>query len=334
VTVHRAIGGLLAATSIGRRATTTIAASAISLAFAPGCHDVIDSRFPYVCPTSTASAALPVTLSETGLYTDLSTETLAPGVVAYRPRFELWSDGAEKRRWLALPAGSQIDTSDPDDWVFPDGTRVWKEFSRDGVRVETRLIEKSDDEWLAQAYVWRDDESDAIAAPVGYVDARGTDHDVPASGECAGCHGGRRSFVLGVSAVQLGYDAPAGELDLADLQADNALSTTIPATIALPGDADAQAALGYLHANCGHCHNSAPPARSCMDPDVHDLWLQIDDLSSVEATATFAAIDAEGDTLVRRMSRRSWPGRMPPLGSQIVDDDAIDLLERWIARLP
>src|SRR6185295_6866071 len=143
---------------------------------ASGCHDVLDGALPFVCPPSAPIDALPERLSETGLYADLARDAIAPGVLPYRPRFELWSDGAEKRRWLAVPAGTQIDDADPDDWVFPDGTRIWKEFVRDGTRVETRLIAKVDSKWLAQAYVWRDDESDAIAAPAGYIDARGTPH--------------------------------------------------------------------------------------------------------------------------------------------------------------
>jgi hypothetical protein len=210
------------------------------------------------------------------------------------------------------------------------------------VRVETRLIARVGAEWLAQAYVWLDDESDAIAAPAGHLDARGTSHDVPASGECAGCHGGRNSFVLGVSAVQLGYDAPAGDLDLAELHAANALVVPLRDSIALPDDPIAQSALGYLHANCGHCHNSAAPDRPCLDPDVHDFWLRIDDLTSVESTATYRSAvgdaiqpgDPGGSSLIRRMSKRSLPGRMPPLGSRVVDDLSVETLRTWISSLP
>lgn len=54
-----------------------------------------------------------------------------------------------------------------------------------------------------------------------------TSSDVPAAGECGGCHGGRRSFALGVSAVQLAHDAPAGELDLEDLVATERLTARL-----------------------------------------------------------------------------------------------------------
>jgi hypothetical protein len=314
-------------------ATSTLAAA--------GCHDLFDRALPYVCPASTPIDALPDRLSQTGLYADLAGDVVAPGVLPYRPRFELWSDGADKRRWLALPTGAQIDTADPDDWQFPDGTRLWKEFSRDGVRVETRLIAKLAGEWHAQAYVWRGDGSDAIAAPEGYLDARGTPHDVPAAGECAGCHGGRTSFVLGVSAVQLGHDAAAGSLDVADLVAAGALTVPVAASIALPGDDVAQAALGYLHANCGHCHNSAAPARPCLEPGAYDFWLNLDGLAAVESTSTYTSAvdgairpgDPDGSGVIGRMSTRSLLRRMPPLGSRVVDDQAVATLRTWIAGL-
>ena len=99
---------------------------------------------PWVCDEVDEDrvSRAPKRLTETGLFADAARESLAPGVMAYAPRFQLWSDGAEKRRWLWLPPGTRIDTSDMDSWVFPVGTKFWKEFTRDGVRVETRLLEK------------------------------------------------------------------------------------------------------------------------------------------------------------------------------------------------
>ena len=76
-------------------------------------------------------------LADTGLYQDASAERVAADVLAYTPQYPLWSDGATKRRWIRLPPGAAIDASDPDAWVFPIGTQIWKEFSFGG-RVETR----------------------------------------------------------------------------------------------------------------------------------------------------------------------------------------------------
>ena len=316
--------------------------------------------FFYVCPEPDPArlAALPDRLSDTGIYSDLAAGTLAPGVERFRPAYELWSDGAEKRRFIRLPAGERIDTSDMNAWSLPVGTRIWKEFRRDGIRVETRLIERvgsGPGAWSAQAYVWTDADDDAVAAPAGFVDARGTGHNVPGAGECVGCHGGRASYALGFSAIQLSTDPASGddagdegEIDLRALIDADRLSAPPPGLFALPGDDTERAALGYLHANCGHCHNPDRPsaeAGPCFDPDnALDFWLLVERLASPDETPTHESAvgsviqpgDPRGSAILGHMSTRGlfFPLRMPPIGSERVDRDALELLERWIAGLP
>ena len=53
------------------------------------------------------------------------------------PTEALWSDGAVKRRFIYLPPGTTIDTTNMDEWVFPVGTKFWKEFSVDGRKLRT-----------------------------------------------------------------------------------------------------------------------------------------------------------------------------------------------------
>src|SRR4051812_16610876 len=113
----------------------------------------------WVCdlPDPDRTAELPAHLSATGLYADIASEELAADVVPYTPQFPLWSDGAAKQRWIWLPPGTQIDTTDMDEWQFPDGTKLWKQFSVAGVKVETRLLEKRgarEQDWIAISYVW------------------------------------------------------------------------------------------------------------------------------------------------------------------------------------
>src|SRR5437762_972066 len=115
-------------------------------------------------PPGCAEMGVPApTLTCTGLYSDISTKELAPGVEPYLPAIALWSDGADKDRWIRLPPGTTIDTSDPNEWAFPDGTKLWKQFSRDGRRVETRLWQKvRSGFWVDAAYAWSDDETEAV----------------------------------------------------------------------------------------------------------------------------------------------------------------------------
>jgi len=303
----------------------------------------------HVCdpPDERLVSKLPARLSEAGLYSDIATDTVSADVLPFQPRFALWSDGAAKRRWIRLPPGTRIDTSDMDSWVFPEGTQLWKEFTRDGTRVETRLLQKvgpSDDDWVGLAYLWDPGQKDAVAAPYGAIDALGTPHNVPASAECMGCHGGRKSRALGFSAVQLSLDAEPGSLGLDDLAAAGLLSDPPEGAIEVPGNATEQAALGYLHANCGHCHNQARPPSSgarCFDPrNELDFWLPAARFQSVEDTPAYESAIGErkirpgepnDSVLIRKISSRDPSAQMPPLGTEVIDEQALDLLRDWIS---
>lgn len=293
-------------------------------------------------------STLPTRLSETGLYADAQSLELGDGVLAYHPQFPLFSDGSEKRRWIRLPAGSRIDTRDMNDWIFPERTRVWKEFSRDGRRIETRLLEKygpGEDDWVGVAYVWDASQRDAVAAPSGAIDVGGTSLDVPASGECMACHGGRRSRVLGFSAIQLSTEASPGEVNLMELMSTNRLTHPPAAPFRVPGNETEQAALGYLHANCSHCHNPARPSSTgarCFDPKTPtDFRLLVDELMSPQGTQTYRTAigksmkpgDPGDSPIIDQMSRRGMFKQMPPLATEIVDREAVDLLTRWISEM-
>ena len=289
---------------------------------------------------------LPETLAESGLYAPGSTSELAPGVMAYAPRYELWSDGAEKQRWLLLPAGTQIDTSDMDAWQFPVGTKLWKEFARDGKRLETRLVWNTDEGWFRMAFVCKDAESEAVAAPNGQDDVRDTEHDVPQRTACGECHDGQPDFVLGLSAIQLAHDGPG--LTLAQLVADGLRSAPPTADLELP-DTEEWNTLGYLHANCGSCHS---PRSIVWDKVDLDLWLRASELASVADTRSYQSTvgvaltdtggslslriapgDPAASGLVLRMNTRGDETAMPPLASERVDESGIALVSSFIEGL-
>jgi hypothetical protein len=204
----------------------------------------------------------PLDLQCTGLYADWASKTIAAGVEAYTPAFAMWSDGASARRWIALPPGASIDTSDLDDWTFPVDTRVWQELSlplgdaSELVRVETRFLWRSSAGWVRTTYRWSDDgETSATDLPAGEPNVRGTGYEVPANFECDQCHQTRAKHVLGFDAVSLSAPGASG-LTMQVLVA-RGLLTEPPAVLPMvPGNAIESAALGWLHANCGTaCHN-------------------------------------------------------------------------------
>ncbi len=107
----------------------------------------------------------PADLRDTGLYASWTEKRIRPDNLAFSPQYPLWTDGATKRRWVHIPRGKWVDASRPDDWVFPPGTRFWKEFGF-GRPVETRYLERRrDGTWLYATYVWSEDGREARLAP-------------------------------------------------------------------------------------------------------------------------------------------------------------------------
>lgn len=290
-------------------------------------------------------------LSETGLY-EADMTTLAAGVMPYEPQFQLWSDAAAKQRWIYVPAGEQIDTSDMDSWDFPVGTKLWKEFSRSSVRVETRLLEKlPDGTWRRNTFIWNDAQSDAEYSPLGQTDAKGTAHDVPTEEDCRTCHSGTDAQVLGFSAIQLSHDGDG--TTLGDLIADDLLSDPPAGNFVIPGTDTEVAAFGYLHANCGTCHN--PESNTFLTIDM-DLSLRTTDLgpdpttmavyettvgvpisllerNPPDASHRITADNLTDSALYVRMNARGEEWDMPQLGTEDVDTAGAALVAAWISSL-
>jgi hypothetical protein len=214
------------------------------------------------CSNDTQADGLTRHLACSGLYADFAAKTLAPGVEPYKPAIEFWSDGAVKSRFLYIPPGTTIDDSNFDEWKWPDGTTAWKEFKVEGKRVETRIFKKVNGVFTSTTYIWTDDESDAVRSEKGKkVPVAGKPaYEVPSTGYCLECHQGKLDQLLGLEAVNLGIPGATG-VTLATLAAKNLLSPPPPATaLAIPDDptiaaGKAPVALGWLHTNCGTCHN-------------------------------------------------------------------------------
>lgn len=287
-------------------------------------------------------------------------------MLPFAPQYPLWTDGAEKRRWLHLPAGRFIDASRPDAWQFPPGTKLWKEFGFAGRPVETRYIERlPDGVWRYASYLWDAEGRSARLAPERGLTlvldaAPGGRYDVPARLDCTACHEGAPVPVLGASALQLSPDrdplaphaAPArpGDADLRSLSAGGWLSGLPAALLERPPRIAAQspaerAAFGYLHANCGHCHNDhgAPVAlvlaQSAADPAGSAARVRA---SLLDAPVRWRPADAppqarlvvpgqpEASLLLARMQTRQPLRQMPPLGTRAADAEGIAAVTSWI----
>lgn len=312
-----------------------------------------------------AAGELPSDVFCTGLYAEHDATKHASDVRPYTPGVTLWSDGAEKQRYLFLPQGTQIDTSDMDAWKFPVGTKAWKEFRFGGTLVETRLFWKTDAmNWASGTYIWNESNTSAALDTSTKPTLLTTGYEIPTAKDCGKCHHGGADKLLGIEAVALSLPSAVG-VTLDSLVKSNALSAPPSVTSAsLPEDSTgkAGAALGYLHANCGMpCHStrglgeetqlvlrlragellpvsgSAPTGKDARATDAY--------LATVGKQPTTASVIQQfpgadritpghhDQSLVWLLPHRRGAYQMPPLVSHVVDDVGTQKVADWIDSL-
>lgn len=292
---------------------------------------------------------VPAFLSDTGLF-EGETDTIVAEAIEYQPGTELWADSALKQRWVLIPDDEMVDTSDMDAWVFPEGTKAWKQFSLEGNKVETRMLWKRENGWLSVSYLWDDDGSVARAVPDGANNVNGTSHDVPSQAECAECHNRLAEPVLGFGAIQL--SSASLPVSVTSLSEDGLLSDVPAAPIEIPGNEVEVAALSYLHGNCGGCHN--PNSDVAEKVDVM-LRLRTDALENVEDTSIYqTSVNVplkkglgspeinriikggvpEESAIFVRMNSRADDVAMPPVATEQIDQNGVAAVQAWIQVLP
>ena len=167
-----------------------------------------------------------------------------------------------------LPDGAQIDTASMDEWTYPVGTKVWKEFRSAGKRIETRFMQKvRDDRWVqARLRVVAPTRRPRRCRPrARRVDlGGGATYVVPKSSECNDCHKGRKDKLLGfeaISARSARRERPHARRARRGGPAHARRPRRPRSTIADDGTGHAAQALAWLHVNCGtSCHTGTSTA--------------------------------------------------------------------------
>jgi mono/diheme cytochrome c family protein len=313
-------------------------------------------------------AQAPERLHDTGLYDGPGSDAIAAENRAFSPQYPLWTDGAEKSRWVYLPPGTRIDASDFLDWDLPVGTKLWKEFRFAGQRVETRMIWRAaSDDWVFATYIWNSAGTDARRAPAEGVRhaadlGNGKRHAIPSTSDCTACHGTTKPGPLGFNALQLspardpnaihGEPLQPGMVTLETLRAENRLAGAAPSLAATApriasDNPRTRRVLGYLVANCGGCHNGRGEI-AALGPVLRyeDLLRDADQVAEAlvgQRTKWQVAgrhndsvlVDVaapEQSALLARLRSRSPSSQMPPLGTVIRDDAAVQAVSEWISR--
>jgi len=287
----------------------------------------------------------PARLSETGLFVDTATLTPADDLIPYEVRVALWSDGAEKKRWLKLPAGGKV-TFHPDEvWKLPVGSTVVKHFELSEHRIETRLITRRSSGYAFTTYRWNESQSDADRLENGADEILDVQSPpllwhYPSVNECRTCHTRAAEPVLALHTRQLNH---AEQLE--EWQRQNRFDSPIgPANTYgsfPPPDLDparrSEKARAYLDVNCAHCHRPGGGAPGGADlryltpiGRTQLLWIPpaFGDLG-LPQPSRIEPYNKELSVLWHRL-QRSDRVRMPPLGTHRIDSFAVELIGNWI----
>jgi uncharacterized repeat protein (TIGR03806 family) len=305
-----------------------------------------------IVATATSGATLPQKLSQTGCFVAGNPQVPTDKLIPFEVNSPLWSDNAEKNRWLAVPAGQKIRVLADGDWDLPNGSVLVKEFRLGGKRIETRLfVRHTDGSWAGYTYEWNDAQTDATLLPDGKTKViAGQPWTYPSRSQCMGCHNASAGFSLGLETAQLNrVVAYAGEGRQNQLErfADLGLfAAPLPANPpALPtptstAATDAERARSYLHANCAFCHRPEGPGRGDQDlrfsrtfaqTKLCNVTPQSGDLGIAGAKLVVPG-DSSKSLLSVRMHRTD-DKRMPPVGSAIVDGKGSSIIDGWIESL-
>ena len=224
-----------------------------------------------------------------------------------------------------------------------------------------------DQYWQGYTYVWNDQQTEAnlllnpqgrdrtfqIADPAAPGGTRRQSWHFPSRTECTVCHNMAAKYVLGVTTHQMNrdYDYAGRKLNQVKLlETLGCFAKPLPKpTRDLPRLVDYRAstndlglrARSYLHANCSHCHrkwgggNARFQLLATLDlGDTGTLNVRPGQGTFGMASAkVLAAGDPYRSVMFFRMSKLG-SGRMPRIGSSVIDPVGTKLIKEWIATLP
>lgn len=324
-----------------------------------------DFAFPL---NAQSTKVFPTKLSDTKLFKNLETLEGASGLIPFEVNAPLWSDAALKRRWYALPEGSEkIVFSESGNWMFPVGTILVKHFELQVNpnlvrRLETRVFLYETAGWKGYSYKWNELQTDADLLPpegavetytvVDGINTRQQTWNYPTQAQCIGCHS-NSGFVLGLRTLQTNklvrYGSANVEINQLKVMKDLKLisdGVPDPTTLkAYPRFDNASIDVGlraraYLAVNCSTCHSGAAPPAGVK----FSYSLALADLNILNFAANNAMglgmgakrlvpHDKENSTLYLRMMSTDPANRMPKVGSNLVDPQGTALIAQWIDSL-
>lgn len=301
-----------------------------------------------------AGAGMPRNLSEFGFFADGARQVPAARVTPYALNTPLWSDGADKLRFIYLPEGTRL-TADGEGLLnFPVGAAIIKTFTfGEGTErrlIETRVLLHRADGWTALPYRWNAEQTEATLALAGgrtdLVTPAGEaiSYAIPNKNQCKTCHSKDGAVIpigpkaRNLSAAWLAGMVSAGLLDRVPERAGSLPDWRGHAT----GPAG-PLARAYLDVNCAHCHQPGGGAsNSGLDlrweqADPHAIGIMKRPVAAGRGAGghDFSVLPGRPDQsiLLYRMDSAEPGIAMPELGKASIDKHGVAVVRRWIAEM-
>lgn len=305
---------------------------------------------PGVSDAAIVGAAYPQTLAEYRFFADPAARRPVAGVVPYRLNTPLWSDGADKTRFVYVPAGTKAHAAGEGLIDLPVGSALIKHFAFGGRLVETRVLLHRPDGWVALPYRWDAAQGEArlvlggarvaVTTPAGET----ISYAIPNKNQCKECHAlAGKVTPIGPKAWNLAPQWLAAWHQAGHLDAVPAVARRVPLWEDRAAAPVAEAARGYLEANCAHCHN---PQGAASNSGLFLGWEVSDPVllgrgkrpvaagrGSLGLEFDIAPGDPEASILYRRMASREAGVAMPELGTAAVDPAGLAAVRAWIAAM-
>ena len=309
---------------------------------------------PRVNDAAILNDGLPRTLSDYGFFLDDTRQVPAARVTPYALNTPLWSDGADKLRFIYLPQGTQMTADGEGLLQFPVGSAIIKTFAfgegADRNLIETRVLLHRADGWVALPYRWNAEQTEAtLALTGGRVDittpaGEAISYAIPNKNQCKSCHSKDGQVIpIGPKARNLSADWLAhmgrGGLLIGDIAGGNRL----PDWRTHATDSAAPLARAYLDVNCAHCHQPGGGASNSgldlrweqSDPQAYGIMKRPVAAGRGSGGSDFSILPGHPDQsiLVYRMDSAEPGIAMPELGKSSVDKDGVAVVRRWIAEM-
>ena len=297
-------------------------------------------------------ATMPAALAEYGFFDDAPGQIPAARVTPYRLNTPLYSDGAEKLRFIYLPQGAQAEGDSEGLLRFPIGSALIKTFAftENGKRrlIETRVLLHRAEGWVALPYLWNAEQTEAKLALAGArvpaitPQGESIEYRVPNKNQCKECHGLDSKVVpIGPKARNLSHEWLAGFAKAGLLDVAPTVTAPLPLWEKRAGASAEAAARAHLDVNCAHCHR---PGAGASNSGLDLRWEQRDPQAIGVMKRPVAAGRGAGSFLYdivpghpeqsilsHRMHSLEGGVAMPELGKSTVDREGLETVERWIA---